>query len=694
MNLERNFENIAERKLLGDLFAFFKKAARSSTIDWAENTRVMTSSESAISGKFDTSLTPAFKYIYNVCDNWFIHIVAMMKSSQIGASELENNIIGRKQDEEPCHTAVFFPGTSLLKEYSRKRFQPFFNNCKVLADKLNIGIPKPCHDYFTFPGGSVALKTLGSIQSVLSSPIPFIILEEFAQVMAEVAKQGDPLGLVIGRQKSFEIGNKKVLAFSTPTFRDFCNMEKLYKRGFQLIFKAKCHHCNQLIELSGWTMESLIIYNEYQDRYIDETYGKYNPESASFYCISCSNPWTFEEKTLNIKEGLNYGFIDHCGDFSFGWHPKTESRDIISYAEYKEIEPTINKALLKRQLKLSKTTLIYSFQFPEILACFEATSDAKLLAAKKIQAEIGVAKGDETLIKDWYNNSLGLPYSSGTSSMEADEMKLLRSNYPEHICPMDGLILTAGIDVQDNRFAVTIRAWGRNNNSWLVSWYEIFGDVKVQECTYKPNGDIDKFLGVWGELTDRTVLANIPHASGKSMRINAISIDSGDNTELVYRWVLAMQEHNPHVLATKGVRDLKYSDDEIFRIPSLLDINNETQARKTLAETMGIAVYILGAHKAHTEILNRIALNSNKDAKSNIYYFNEQSYGMYEEQMVSCRKLIDVSSGYNKAIYKLIPGKRKEAIDTEKNALHASYAVGIRNYTHAHWVALENYFYN
>lgn len=686
---EKNFENIAERRLLGELLQFFKKAARSSTIEWAESKRVMTSSESSISGKFDTSLTPAFKYIYNVCDNWFIHIVSMMKSSQIGASELENNIIGRKQDEEPCHTAVFFPGVALLKEYSRKRFQPFFTNCKVLSDKLNIGIPKPCHDYFTFPGGSVALKTLGSIQSVLSSPIPFIILEEFAQVMAEVAKQGDPLGLVIGRQKSFEIGNKKVLAFSTPTFRDFCNMEKLYKRGFQLIFKAKCHHCLQLIELSGWTMESLIVYDEYQDRYIDETFGKHNPESAKFCCISCGQPWTFKEKTQNIKNGLNYGFIDHCGDFSYGWHPKVEHRDIITFEEYKKIEPTINKAQLKRALKINKTTLIYSFQFPEILACFEATSDAKLLAAKKIQAEMGIARGDETLIKDWYNNSLGLPYSSGASAMEVEEMKLLRSNYIEHICPMEGLVLTAGIDMQENRAAVVIRAWGRNNNSWLVSWYEIFGNALVQERDDKGN-----FIGLWGEMRDRIVTANIPHASGKSLKISAISIDSGDNTELVYKWVLDMQQYNPHVLATKGVRDLKHSDDEIYRIPGLFDVNSDVQARKTLAETLGVVLYPVGAHRAHEEVLNRIALNKNPDARSNIHYFNEQSYGGYEEQMTSCRKIIDTSAGYNKSIFKLIPGKRKEVVDCEKLALHASYAVGIRNYTHQHWSELENYFYN
>jgi len=694
MEIDNNYKNISERVLFGNLFKLFKKASRLSTIEWTESERTLASDESAIRGKFNCGRTPAFKYIYHVSDNWFIHIVGMMKSSQIGASELENNIIGRRQDLDPCHTIVFFPGVSLLKEFSRKRFQPFFNSTKVLKDKLNIGITKPSHDYFTFPGGSVALKTLGSIQSVLSSPIPFCILEEFAQVKSDVAKQGDPLGLVIGRQKSFTIGRKKVLGFSTPTFKDICNMEKLYNRGFQLVYKAHCNHCEELIELSGWTMEASIAYSEFPDRAIDETYGKHDPDSAIFICIACKEEWTFAQKTVNIKKGLDFGFIDDCGDFSYGWHPRKEERDVITIEDYKLLEPTIDKINLKRSLRNNKTSLIYSFQHPEILACFEATSDAKALAVKKILAEVALEKGDETLAKDWYNNSLGLPYVSGITALEAEEMKTLRKNYVEGVCPMEGLVLTCGIDVQDNRFAFVVRAWGRHNNSWLVSWKEIFGDVTVQELD-----DKGEFTGIWKELMDTIVTGSIAHASGKTMKISAISIDSGDNTELVYKFVIAaadkIRNEGRFIFATKGTRDLRFSTDEIYREPSSSDINlTDNNLRKTLAEKMGVPLYWIGAHRAHEEILRRVMLNKNKDARSNMYFHNEQSYGQYEEQMTSCRKIIDINSSYSKSVFKLISGKRKEAIDAEKNALHAAYAVGIRGLTHEYWAAQEKYFYD
>ncbi len=638
MNFNSSLTNIAERAFLGKLLQVLKPVVRLSTIEWAETNRVMASTESSIVGKFDCSRTPAFEYLYHLCDNWHIHIVGCMKSSQVGASEMENNVIGKVMDLTPCNAAVFFPGVALLKEYSRKRFQPFFRSCTALREKVNIGIAKPSHDYFSFIGGSLSLKTLGSIQSVLSSPIPFIILEEFAQVKAEVAKQGDPLGLVMGRQKSFFIGMKKVLAFSTPTFKDFCNMEKLFNKGLSLVFKAQCHECKNLVELSGWTMDNFIQYHEYSNRYIDDTFGKYDPDTAYFACPHCNTRWSFEQKTQNIIAGKAYGFIDDCGDFSLGWHSRADDKEVLSFAEYQEREASINKPALKRALKENKTSLIYSLQYPEILSCFEATSDAIALATKKILAERAVEKGDETLLKDWFNNSKGLPYTSGDSSIEAAQLITFRRNYPEHICPMEGLILTAGVDVQINRFAIVIRAWGQNNNSYLVSWYEIFGDTVVQERD--ANG---KFIGVWGELAARLVLNTIPHASGKPMRIGGVSIDSGDNTENVYRWVQAMND--------------------------------------------------MGAHRAHEEVLRRVSLNLNPDARSNMYYHNEQSYGQYEEQITSCRKLIDVNSSYSKPVYKLIPGKRKEAMDCEKNALHAAYALGIRNYSFEAWKALEDYYY-
>ena len=108
--------------------------------------------------------------------------------------------------------------------------------------------------------------------------------------------------------------------------------------------------------------------------------------------------------------------------------------------------------------------------------------------------------------------------------------------------------------------------------------------------------------------------------------------------------------------------------------------------------TMGVKVYHLGAHRAHEEILRRIGLNLINGCKTDRFYFCEFSYGNFEEQMLSCRKIIDETGNSTRATYKLVSGKRKEAIDACKNAFHAAYAIEIRNYTNEAWEQRENYY--
>ena len=629
--------NIAERKFLGNLLLGFKPFIDICTKEWAETFRVLSSEESAIEGKFDCMLTPWMLYVMECLDNCKIPVIVGMKSAQIAWTETMNNHRGKRIHTSPCKMVVAFPRLETARVFYREKWRPFYTNTPVLRELINVNVAKESFNFFKFPGGFLKFITAGSVGAMKSSSIPYIEVEEPDDLKEDVNGQGDALKVLMERQKTFPVHRKKLIFGGTPTYKDFSKVEDAYKQSNRMVYKAKCHLCGELNPLS---FDNLKV-DEYQDRYIDEIYGRENPYSAYYQCPSCLGSWTFEEKNNNILEGLAYG--------NLGWHAT---------------RPDI--------------TDIYGFAFNELLSSFAASNFIEL-AKKWIVAKREQEKGKEGAIKSFVNNSMGLPYASGISAIESEELKLYRSNYPEHIVPMEGLVLTAGIDVQDNRFAVVIRAWGRNDCSWLVSWFEIWGDVKNEDDP------------VWQELTDKTVLAEVPHIIGKKLRIAAVSIDSGDNTELVYKWVLRMQEHNPQVFATKGVKDMRFTDDEVYREPAKVEVETYKQIRQTLAETMGVTVFPLGAHRAHTEILNRLALNANKNARSNIYYFNEQSYGQYEEQITSCRKIIATNSDYNKTVYKLIPGKRKEAMDAEKNALHAAVAIGIRNYTHAHWKAIEDY---
>jgi phage terminase large subunit GpA-like protein len=653
--LKRKLTNISERHLAGQLLNLFMPPIRMSTIEWSKKYRNITNKETSFGiGQFDPNITPYMEYVYDCLDNPYIPIINSQKSARIAWTETLNNFRGKKIHTAPCSMLLGFATGTACKNFGKIKWKNFLDNVSILKSIVNVGVAKNKQSFaeYEFPNGSLRLVTLGSISSQKSDNFPYIEIEEPDDAPNDVSNQGDTLANLKQRQKTVPLTLRKLIFGGTPTNKDFSRVEAAIKVSNMMVFKAQCHECLELVTMDGAAFDN-IIYSDFQDKQIDEQYGKFDPNTAMFLCPCCKANWTFDQKNLNIVAGKQFGFTDHTGIFSKGWHPK---------------KPAVTDA--------------FGFIFSELLSPFPQ-SDFIELTKLKILADLDKARGKEGLMKSYYNNNRGEPYASGFSAMEVEDMLKLRTNYPEGIVPMDGLVLTMGIDVQHNRFALVILAWGRNGNVWLVTWKEIFGNVHNSEDS------------VWAELTE-ICCTEVPHIMGKTVPISAVSIDSGDGgtVELVYRWVNMMNmkpEFNGSVRATKGVRELKYSADDVYKEPIIPDPVSYKQVRRSLAERMGATVFVLGAHRAHDEILRRLALNGIENCRHDVFYFNEQSYGGFEEQILSCRKLVDVTGNSQKEFYQLVSGKRKEAIDCCKNALHANYASGIREMTEVHWAAIAKH---
>lgn len=658
----RSVENIAERRFIGELLLPFKPLENLSTVEWGRSRRNITSDESSFGvGIFEPLAVPYMEYVYICLDNPYIPNIVSMKSARIGWTEIINTYTGKRIELQPTTMFMGFPTGGATRKFASKKWKLFLQNTPELSKIINVGVAKNKESMFQFffQGGSLDLGTLGAIANQKSDNIPFIVVEEPDDAPDDVAGQGDSFENLKERQKTVPTTMKKFIFGGTGTNKDFSRVEAALKASNLMIFKACCHACNNLVPMDHTSFQNL-FYLEYPDKYIDPVYGKYNPESAYFLCPFCKEEWSFEQKFKNIEEGKNFGFIDHTGNHSLGWHPKSP-----------QVKDT------------------FGFHFSEMMAISEDGSGFIELAKGKIKADIAFAKGNEAPRKSFVNNRMGTTYASGISSLEADGMKELRINYQEGIIPHEGLIPFMGIDVQHNRFAIVQIAAGRNGNTWLIKWFEIFGDVLIWDSP------------VWRKLTE-ILLAGIPHVDGKQLVIEATSIDcqDGNTAEVVYKWCKLMtEEHKKIVLATRGCKELKFSHDEIYQEPNI--ITSETKEVKSLAETMGVQVYKLGTHRCQDEILRRIGLNLQKDeegrviSQHDVFYFNEQSYGGYEEQMTACRKIIEVKNNSSvKEVYRLIPGKHMDAMAATKNAFHAMYYSRVREFTNAHWEQLEEYIYN
>lgn len=619
-----------ERLFLGNLFALLEAPERMSTREYAETHRWLSNEVSAKPGRMDCMETPFMLYIMECMDDLDIPIIVARKSAQIAWSETQNSYIAKRMDIDPQNIIMAFPRMASSKSYSNEKIRPLIRSSPRLLEK--IGDPDKCsYDFYKFPGGFLKLVTAGSPTALKSTSAPVLIVEEPDDLKEDLKGQGDALTIFAERQKTFV--ERKLIYGGTPSEEGFSKVDTAFNQSNKMFYQVPCRKCGSFHVLDFANLK----YDKYSDGYIDPTFGQYNPYTAYYTCPFCLIEWDDKDKKAAIINALNY--------HNLGWMPTAKSS-------------------------------IYGFAFNELLSSFPG-SNLVSLAKKKLEAETEAEKGKEGKLKAFVNNSMGMAYSPKAANIDVETLKTLRLSYEENVVPAGGIVLTMGVDVQHNRFAIVIRAWGRNGNSWLVWWGEIYGYTRDAEDP------------VWDALT-KLYMGKIPHAFSSeehplSLPISACSIDSGDGntTQVVYAWVNQMKVLNPYTFACKGSSDSGAHSKEIFTVPQDPDANTPKGQRKKLMESMGVHVYIVGVQAAKDEVLRKIALSGSKDRM----YHYQNCRADYEEQLLSNKKRFSVSA--NSARYELVLGKRDEALDCEVLSLHASRALHLHIWTEKHWQQAE-----
>lgn len=135
----------------------------------------------------------------------------------------------------------------------------------------------------------------------------------------------------------------------------------------------------------------------------------------------------------------------------------------------------------------------------------------------------------------FFNTVLGESYAESGETPDDRRLYERREHYPIGRVPQGAGALTAGCDVQRDRIEVEIVAWGPDRESWSIDYRVFRGD------TTQP--------AVWSKVT-QLLDEQIPHESGGSLQILRLAVDSGYNTQAVYRW--AREMNSPRVMVVHG----------------------------------------------------------------------------------------------------------------------------------------------
>lgn len=596
----------------------------------------MSSKASAKPGIYNPNITPWVVGIHEALDDPKIFKIVCRKSAQVAWTDgVLLNYIGRRVDIDPVPMIVMFAKTEAAKQFNDEKLTPMVEVTPRLAARIPIHKVRDRDnrwDFKSFPGGFLKLVGSNSPSSVKSTPAPVVAIEEPDDCNSNVKDQGDTITLLEERTKSYT--RRKVIFGGTPTVEGFSRIDAAYKSSDQRQFWVPCPSCGESQVLAWeqvrWTTEPSQAH---------EVFGQAVPESARYCCPHCGSLWTDAEKSRTVRLGV--------------WKASAAFHGIAG------------------------------FYINELYSPFPGSLMARLVE-KYLTAQHALAQGDDTKIRSFRNNTEGLAYSYKSTVPARDKLRERAERYGELSIPWGGVVLTAGVDVQHDRLAVIIRAWGRGEESWLVWWGEIPGRTLV--VSWSDDGSLNKEQsGAWWDL-DQLLTGGFPHASGAVLRIRAASVDSSDGQtqDAVYSYVRRRLSRG--FMAIKGESHDPKRD--IFTPPKLsVDTNGRNRPHPS-----GVKPYMVGTQVAKDLLLGadekagRIKLLGSGPARMHWY---DGVRPDYYDQLTSEVK-VPHKTVRHRLVWQLLSGRRNEALDCEVYCLHSARSLKVNLWREERWEAEES----
>lgn len=421
-------------------------------------------------GRWSTARAEYQRGIMDAISDPTIETVVVMKSAQVGWTEIVNNVVGYYIHQDPAAILVIQPTIEMGEEWSKDRLAPMLRDTPELADRLGGPRGRDSSDtlrHKTFPGGQLAIAGANSPASLASRPIRILLCDEVDRYPASAGSEGDPVAL--GRKRTTTFWNRKVLLGSTPVLANISRIEAAYEESDKRRYWARCPHCGEMQPLEWehvrWTND--------------------DPSTARYHCIACGAGWDDAQRWAAVREGE--------------WRAGAEFRSAAGfhiselYSPWKRLAQTV----------------------------------AEFLEARK----------RPEMLKVWKNTALGLTWQERGEAPDWERLIERREPFKMGAVPERALVLTAGVDNQNDRLELSVWAWAPGYESWLIDTRALYGHPGEP--------------GVWDELA---ALLNKPWPidGGGSLRIAKVGIDTGGSyTAAVYSQIRRLRD--PRIVPLKGV---------------------------------------------------------------------------------------------------------------------------------------------
>lgn len=421
MTTSSSFSPAVQRlnRLLSKVMAGMRPPENLTVSEWADKKRRLSPESSAEIGPYRVSRTPYLREIMDAFTDPKVRRLIFVSSSQVGKSELENNIIGYIIDQDPSSILFIHPTTIDAKEYSKLRIAPMLRDTPVLRRKVSPAKSRDSGNTIlqkTYPGGILTLCGSTEAHALASKPIRYVIGDERDRWAQSAGKEGDPWKLAMARQITFY--NAKAVEVSTPTIKGDSAIADSFYEGTMERWCVKCPHCGEYHDIDFFKN----IRYESEETMVQGK-AQYKVKNILYLCSGCACTSTEAE----IKRQPAKWIAEN---------PDAYQRGVRSF-------------------------WLNSFVSP--WASWESTI-----------LEYLYAQGDTAKMQVVYNTRFGQLWENRGDTQDPETMLKRREAYDAEL-PEGVLVLTAGVDTQDDRFEYEIVGHGHFGETWGIEKGIIMG---------------------------------------------------------------------------------------------------------------------------------------------------------------------------------------------------------------------------
>lgn len=450
--------------------------------------------------------------------------------------------------------------------------------------------------------------------------VAVVLLDELDGFDQQIEKSSDPVTLARGRLEGAPF--PKLVAGSTPRIKGLSHTDYRYSQaGAQMAYHIACPHCGREHPLE-WGGKKVRHGFKWDPA---------NPADVWHVCPHCDGRIRQADYMRLWRTGE---WIDLQGRYRYGrdriWRDGTGQ----------PCQPPAHVGA-------------------HVWTAYSPQRDWSDIVREFLEAHGKLKAGDPGPMQGFVNETKGDVWEQAGDRADGHELQARAESYPLRKVPMGGLVLVAGVDVQDNRFEVVVWAIGRGFEMWPI-------DYVVLRANPADAAD-------WARL-DAYLCTRFPHEGGQRLAIDAVAIDSGGHfTHFVYQFAAA-RDHR-RVFAIRGEpRD----GQPIVAGSSLVDIN----AAGTVIKR-GVRLWRVGTDTAKDLLYARLKV---AQPGPGYVHFSRELPNVFYAQLTNEHRVEQTSA--RGTVHRWVPkaaGVRVEVLDCTVYALFAAHRMDLHRYTDAMW---------